>query len=361
MPKLKVALDVSSTKSGHKFRGIGFYTTRLAEHLEKLAKDEAEFDLELFTQDQELPPADLYHYPAFSPFFFSIPFMMLAHSVVTIHDLIPLQFPKHFPPGLKGKLRWKAQKFLLKFVRHVITDSRASRDVIVKEVGLAPTAITPIYLAADEIFTTNPSEQNKSEIRDKYNLPDNFVLYVGDINWHKNVMNLARICVKLKIPLVVVGKQAVNPEVDIMHPWNLDLAQFQAFAKEYNSLIIRLGFVPSEDLVAIYNLATLMAMPSYAEGFGLPILEAMQCGLPVITSKTSSMQEIANQAAILVDPHKNSSLEGALKLLWSDKNMRDALSKAGIERAKTFTWEKTARQTLEVYKTSLSISYLKSE
>ena len=175
------------------------------------------------------------------------------------------------------------------------------------------------------------------------------MLFVGDLNYNKNTPLLTQTCLKLNFPLVVVGKQAVTEDFDKKHPETQDLVQFQTLAKDNPQKIIRLGFVPTKDLVGLYNLATCYAQPSLAEGFGLPILEAMACGCPVITSRSSSLVEIAGQAALLVNPASPIQLEKALKSMWQKPKLRQKLSNLGLERNKKFSWAKTALNTLKVY------------
>ncbi|NMB56466.1 glycosyltransferase family 4 protein [Candidatus Beckwithbacteria bacterium] len=351
---MQIVFDLSSTQSGHKFRGIGFYTQRLYDNLKLLAKNDKSFDLVGFTGKVGVimvsKNKNLYHFPAFSPFFFSFPLTLVNHAIITVHDLIPLQYPEKYPVGFKGKLRWQIQKYLLKYVKKIITDSQASKEAIISILGIKEDKIAVVYPAADKIFRKIEDEYLLNEIANKYHLPKFFLLYVGDLNWNKNVVRLAKIAIKNNLTLVVIGKQATNKNIDRSHPWNQELVKFQRLAYKNQNLIKCLGFVPTDDLVGIYNLATCFVYPSIAEGFGLPILEAMQCACPVITSDQSSTKEIAQDAALLINPLSNKKLEETILALVNDEHLRQQLAKQGLEQAKKFSWKKTAQQTLEVYK-----------
>jgi glycosyltransferase involved in cell wall biosynthesis len=344
---MKIAFDISSTQTDNKFRGIGSYTLNLKNALQKQASQN---NIEFVPFSKNPPQADLYHFPAFNPFFFSFPFSLINKTILTIHDLIPLQYPNHFPSGIKAKLRWKIQRYLIKNSKHIITDSIASKKIINKITGIPNSKITPIYLAANSDFKKISNETELSQIVKKHSLPPKFVLYVGDFNWNKNVMLLAKVAVNNNYPLVVVGKQAINQKIDSNHPWNKDLVLFQNFAKDNPNLIKRLGFLPTDELVALYNLATVFVCPSIAEGFGLPSLEAMSCGCPVISSSTSSLPEVVGQAALYFDPFSEKELTSTLKKVWENETLRNQLSQKGLEQSKKFSWESTARETIQIYK-----------
>jgi glycosyltransferase involved in cell wall biosynthesis len=339
---MRVALD-QSPLTIHKGRGIGYYTQRLTEALKtKIIK---------FT-GTVIPKADLIHYPGFT-LFTKPPKKTSLPFIVTVHDLIPLDYPQHFPPGLRGRLIWYLQKKWLKLAKTIITDSKASKKSIIKHTGIDARKINVIYLAADKVFTTLNNQTKLKAIQKRYQLPEKFVLYVGDLNWNKNILSLTKACLDLDYPLVVVGKQTFNNDYDRSHPENQDLRTFQSQAQTNPTKILRIGFVPTRDLVAIYNLATIYAQPSIAEGFGLPILEAFACGCPVITSKFTSTAEIAGSAALLIDPKKDIELNESLTKLWTKPALRRRLSTLGLKQAKLFTWAKTAQQTYEVFKKAL--------
>jgi glycosyltransferase involved in cell wall biosynthesis len=350
---MKVAIDISPIRTGHKVRGVGMYTKRLVESLEEEVKRKKE--IEIIPVDFRHQPStishqafDLVHYPYFDLFFLTLPLKKSAKTIVTIHDVIPLVFPEHYPPGIKGKMKFLIQKFSLQGVVAVITDSQNSKKDIVKYLNYPENKIHVIPLAPGEKFRKLKTEDWKLKARKKYSLPESFILYVGDVNWNKNVLGLAKACKKIKIPLVILGKKATLKNFDQSHIENQPLVQLlKLYGKDPD--IIRLGFLAGDDLVRIYNLATVYCQPSFYEGFGLPVLEAMACGCPVVASKVASLPEVCGEAAFMVDPKDYNNITQGLKKVMSDKKTRDKLIRKGLEQAKKFSWEKTAKQTLGVY------------
>lgn len=366
---MKIAFDTSPIKTGHSVRGVGSYTRNLLASLKKeIDKVSRDFEFtELNNQQSTInyKQYDLVHYPYFDLFFRTLPLNKPTKTVVTIHDVIPLVFPDHYPPGIKGWINFQIQKYSLKKVDAVITDSENSRDDIVKYLGYSREKIHVIYLAPGENFKKMSCEAGSRfarEIGKKYNLPEKFVLYVGDVNRNKNIPGLVKACEKVRIPLVIVGKQAAEEHFDRFHPENQDLVWLQ---KEYQSTInnpstslrtgqqsaiFLTGFVEETDLVKIYNLATVYCQPSFYEGFGLPVLEAMACGCPVVAAKTSSLPEICGDAALMVNPSDANDLANGLSQILKDANIAHDLATKGLKQVKKFSWEKTAKSTLAVYK-----------
>lgn len=348
--RIVLGFDVSPLYSGHKVRGIGFYTQRLLEALKKLPGLEVkELKEKAAIKKWDF---DLLHIPYFQPYFFSLPFFWKKPLVVTVHDLVPVKYQDHYPPGLKGRLRWEIQKRLLKKVDFILTDSFASKYDLADLAGYPQDRIYPIYLAADPIFKVIGDKERLGPVKKKYRLPDSFVLYVGDVNWNKNIPGLVKACGQINLPLVIVGRQALAKDFDQFHPENKDLVWLQKRAEKNPSLLL-LGFVPSEDLVGLYNLASLYCQPSFDEGFGLPVLEAMASGCPVVCSNQGSLPEIAGEAAELVEPEIDDLAQGMKKVL-KDQKLRQSFSRLGLEQAKRFSWAKTARETLAVYQLALS-------
>lgn len=344
---MKIYFDNSTLNSANKFRGIGYYAKNLWENLQKI--QDLQLEILDYKKSQKIEKNAIYHFPAFNPFFFSFPIQLIKQSIITIHDLIPLQFPEKYPSGFRAKIKWLAQKKLLNYAKHIITDSKASKKVIMQLTGLPKNKISVIYLAANPSYQKINDQKILKTIKNKYNLPDKFLLYVGDLNWNKNILRLVSVIQRLNYVLVVVGKQAVNKSI-IPHPWNRDLRKFQEIARQSPQSILRLGYVSDQDLNIIYNLATALVYPSIAEGFGLPILEAMQAGCPVVGSKLSSVGEIIADAGVKFDPLDEDDMMSAIKKVYTDKNLRQDLSRKGLLRAKEFNWQKTAQKTVEVYK-----------
>ena len=329
-----VGFITSPLTSGHAVRGVGFYTKNL---LENLKSQSAKFDIKIIeiTDHSQLSTVNcqLVHYPFFDLFSPSLKLVQGVKTVVTIHDVIPLEFPDHYPPGIKGWINLQRQKNELDKVSRIITDSQASKLSIQTFLNIPKEKIDVVYLAADPSFKPIKDKKKLSSVKRKYNLPDKFALYVGDVNWNKNIPGLVQACKSANLPLVIIGKQA--KEIESM---NLDHPELRHLQNVDWSEVFRLGFADS--LAEIYNLATVYCQASFAEGFGLPVLEAMACGTPVAVSRTHSLPEIAGDAATYFDPHDISQISKALQ------TARDL---SGVAQAAKFSWEKTARETLAIY------------
>ncbi|MBL7078346.1 glycosyltransferase family 4 protein [Candidatus Shapirobacteria bacterium] len=356
--KLIVGIDVSPLYTDDKVRGVGFYTKRLLKELKKFRDLEI---IELKSKEEiQKQEYDLLHIPYFSPFFQTLPRGIKKPWVVTVHDLIPIRFKKHYPPGIKGSFNWQIQKRALLKAKAIITDSKASKKDIIKFTNYPESKIKVIYLAAGEEFKKLEIGAWKLELERKYNLPDTFALYVGDVNWSKNLPGLVKACRRAETPLVIAGKQAVSRDYDKTHIENRDLVWLQKQLKKFPYIlnskfyILALGYVSDQDLVRLYNLAKVYVQPSFGEGFGLPVLEAMACGCPVVSSNWGSLPEIVGKAGILVEPAPD-SLAGAIKKVIRDGKLRNRLIEAGLKQAKQFSREKTAKETLSAYQRVLSL------
>ncbi|MBU0572830.1 glycosyltransferase family 4 protein [Patescibacteria group bacterium] len=343
---IKVAIDSGPLTGGHAIRGVGTYTAFLVKYLRKIK------GLSVETVDfkkTNLSKYDIVHYPYFHPFFITLPFFKKITTFVTIHDLIPLIYPKQYPSGIKGKLRFIIQKWLIKKVDVIIAVSETSKKDIVRFLNIPQEKIRVIYEGSKKIYSPIPKEAEElKEIAKKYKLPDKFVLYVGDVNYNKNILRLADACKLAKISLVMVGKQVASEDFDKEHPENREFAKFfEKYAED--SEILRLGYVPDEELKAIYNLATLYCQPSLYEGFGLPVLEAFACGTPVLISKTQALVEVAEDAAVTVNPKDTKDIAEKILKLANSSEIRALLSKKGKERVDKFSWDKAAKQTAKLY------------
>lgn len=324
----KVGFITSPLTSGHAVRGVGFYTQRLLDHMKPIAKGFGFRILEVKSLEQlgQLEQLEIIHYPFFDPFFHTLPIFKKCKTIVTIHDVTPLEFPDHYPPGIRGWVNLQLQRLALSGVEGVITDSFYSLVNINKYLGVPPHKLRLIYLAADPVFKkiTHPAN--------KYNLPKKFVLYVGDVNYNKNIPSLVRACKKINIPLVIVGKNAASIEsLDLNHP---ELRHLKGVDW---SGVTRLDFV--DNLSEIYNLASVYCQPSLSEGFGLPVLEAQACGTPVACSKGGSLPEIAGKTAVYFDPYNTGDMTAALAAALKRKRIV----------VNNFSWTKTAVETLLTY------------
>jgi glycosyltransferase involved in cell wall biosynthesis len=344
---MKIAIDISPLQSGHKIRGVGFYLSYLKQSLLEYFPQHT---YTFFTDTKELHNSvDVVHYPYFDPFFLTLPAVNKYKTVVTVHDLTPLVFPEHFPAGLKGNFRWQLQKFRLRKANAIIANSFASKKDIVKIINVSDEKVSVTHLAGANEFRVINDDLAINHIIKKYGLPDKFVLYVGDVTWNKNVPNLVKAVKKISVPLVMIGKSLASKEFDRANPWNKDLVEVQSLVENEKNIYI-LGFVPIEDLVLLYNAATVFVFPSIYEGFGLPVIEAMQSGCPVVTTTGGSLKEVAGEAAAFVDKYDSNSLAMKLQTVFNTGPIQKELSEKGLKQAQKFSWKKTAEETIAVYK-----------
>lgn len=339
---MKVGIDVSSLHVLSKQRGIGVYAQSLIEGLKKYT----DVQVVVIEEPRQHPEVDLIHYPFFDLFRPTLKVVSLP-TVVTIHDATPLVFPEHYPPGIRGKLNLFRQEQALKKVAAVITDSQASKKDVIKYLKVDERKIFPIYLAAGEQFKPVKLPSLLKEVANKYHLPKKFALYYGNINWNKNLLNLTEATIKAGIDLVLAGGGFTTRD-NLDHP---ELKSFAQFVEKYSQhpQVHILGFIPADDLVIMVNLAQVVLLPSFYEGFGLPIVEAQACGTPVVTSDVSSMPEVAGKGAILVNPHHVDQIAQAIKDVMSNSALRQDLINKGFTNVKRFSWQKTAHETVQVY------------
>lgn len=341
---MRVAIDARPLGSGDSVRGIGVYTRELLGAFKKIGKEVVVLDKGYAGASEKF---DLVHLTSFNPFTVSVPFTKPKGTkfVLTIYDLIPLIYPKNYPSGIRGGLKLALNKYLIKKnVDSILTISETSKKDICRFFGIDPKIVHVIYLAPRPVFEELEIRNSQLEIAKRYSLPKGFALYVGDINYNKNIPVLVEACRMAKVTLVFAGKQAV--EIENM---NLDPAELRHLKGLDWTGVIRLGFVPDDELAAIYNLAALYIQPSLYEGFGLPVLEAMACGTPVVAAKTQALVEIVEGAALFADSKNVKEFADAIRSVIDDRNAAAGLSKQGLTKAKEFSWEKTARETYNLY------------
>jgi glycosyltransferase involved in cell wall biosynthesis len=347
---MKIAIDVSpidkNSNSQHKIRGVGKYISLLKENLEKYDKKNSYFFVSNVSSIKE--NIDLIHIPYFDPFFPTLPKIKKIKIVVTVHDVIPLVHKKEFPVGLKGNLKWKFNKILLKRTDGIITDSIASKEDIIKVTKIAKSKIFPVLLSVDKEFKSLDIKYSTLDLKKKFNLPEKYFLYVGDVTWNKNLPRVVEAIKSVNIPLVMIGKALVETEFDKNNPWNKDRLKVLNMTKD-NSLFIKLGFVGTSELVALYKMAQALLMPSLDEGFGLPVLEAMSAGCPVITSRCGSLPEVGGDAVIYVDAENVDDIARSIVEVYEDKNLRESLIIKGKKQAEKFSLQKMIENTVKAY------------
>jgi glycosyltransferase involved in cell wall biosynthesis len=264
-------------------------------------------------------------------------------GVVTIHDLTFLRHPELVTPA--------ARRYYSRVPRSagragaVIAVSAATKRDVVTMLGVPEDRVHVVPLAADAAFRPMHDTAVLRATRDRYGLPGRFVLFVGTREPRKNLPALLDACSAVRdggraVPLVLVGEKG----------WLADDLE-RRVRTEQN--VLALGGVPAEELVAIYNLATVVALPSLDEGFGLPVVESMACGTPVVCSGEGALPEVAGDAALLVDPHDVDGIGAALTSVMEDAALRDGMRQRGFARSATFGWDRTARETAAVYRSVL--------
>ena len=348
MKKYKIAIDVSPLSDGNSIRGVGYYTKNLVDALQSEIKTNPEykdFEISLIKNyESKIKNFDLVHYPYFDPFFLTLP-LAKTPFIVTVHDLIPIELSKLFPVGIKGFIKWQIQKYKLKFAQYILSPTHTAKYSIHDILHYPKDKIFTTYEAANSNFKKITDQKILDKVKIKYNLPDKFILFVGDLNLNKNIPNLAKACYKLKIPLIIAGKSAVLPVPN--HPWTKDIKWVQSNQSQYLKSI---GFVSDDDLPVLYNLASVYCQPSIAEGFGLPLLEAMQCGIPTCFSANTSLAEISDYSGLMFDPYSIDDIAKKINLIFCDNKLKQDLINKGYKRAKTFSWKLCAINTLAVYR-----------
>jgi glycosyltransferase involved in cell wall biosynthesis len=285
-------------------------------------------------------PVDLLHVQYTAPPFAPCPI------VTTIHDLAFEHLPETF-----NRRSWMQMRLTVRLTArraaHIITVSDYSRADIIRTYKIPPERITVTPEAAAESFFPVRNETELKRIRETYGIQENYILSLSSIQPRKNLVRLieAYSCLRgvrpeVKLPqLVLVGKRG----------W-LEHETFRAAERSaLGNEILFTGYVPESDLAALYSGADCFVYPSYFEGFGLPVVEAMQCGVPVIAGNRTSLPEVLGNAGVLFDPFDTQALVKSLTQVLGDPEYRAELSSKGLERARNFKWQKTAQMTLGVY------------
>ena len=266
--------------------------------------------------------------------------------VVTVHDVIPLILPETFTPRHRLVVRLALARVRRKADLVVVPSHAVKRDVV-RRVGLPGDRVVVTHEGCEPRFRPVRSEGALRDVAARYGLPPRYVLAVGTLEPRKNLTTLLEAFARLRrdgavdadLRLVLAGARGWLDEPIFATVRSLGLEDAVRFT----------GFVDDDDLPAVYSGAALFVFPSLHEGFGLPLLEAMACGVPVVTSNVSSMPEVAGDAATLVDPRDGEGLAAAIARSLRDAALRDRLREAGIARARQFSWEATARRTLDAY------------
>jgi glycosyltransferase involved in cell wall biosynthesis len=286
--------------------------------------------------------ADLFHGPSFT-----LPPSFMP-SLLTVHDLSFLRYPQGAHPALLAWLT-KAVPRSLRRARHVLADSENTRADLIELMNVSTGQITVIGAGVEERFRPVTDPETLAHIRARYRLPDRFVLSVGTLEPRKNLTGLIAAFNHLATTMEAPSTADLHLVMAGGKGWLYADIFAAAEASPIRERIHFVGYVADEDLPALYSLATLFAFPSHYEGFGIPVLEAMACGTPVVCADNSSLPEIAGDAALLVEASDTDALADAMQRLLVDISLREKLIQRGHEQAKKFTWEKAARRLLGVY------------
>ncbi len=284
---------------------------------------------------------DIWHCPHYN-----VPFVKKGRLVVTVHDLIHLVYRGQFFSMLQG---WYAQKNF-EWVRDkadaVIAVSHHTKKDLVKWVGMDPEKITVIHEGVAPDFRPILDAQILEILQKKYRLANKFVMHVGNIKPHKNVGQLVRVFRELRSKnliqedLLLVGridKKWIKRDKDLTAACSDPCIRF-------------MGEVPMEDLPGLYNLARAAVLPSLYEGFGLTALEAMACGVPLLSSDCASLPEVVGDAALIFDPRSDEQLRSSLQVVLHDSERREKLIALGQRRIAGFSWQKAVEETIGVYR-----------
>lgn len=288
--------------------------------------------------------ADIAHVP-----YWGAPLSSPAKLITSVLDVIPVAIPD-YSRGFKARLYTSLVSTTARGSAHIITLSKASKRDITEYLYIPADDITVTYLAADPAFHPRMGSERDPAVREKYKLPDSFVLGIGGFDLRKQFDQLLLAYTYVvqgegeNTPLVLAGRE---PEWGT--PMFPDLRQY-ADDLGISDHIHWIGPVDEADKPSLYRLARVFVFPSRYEGFGLPLLEAMASGTPVVANEISSLPEIAGDGAFLVEAGSASKMAGAILALLGQEPLRQTLINAGLARATHFSWRKTAQQTFEVYK-----------
>jgi len=291
-------------------------------------------------------PVDLLHVQYTAPPFARCPI------VSTIHDLSFEHLPETFTRHSRAQLRLTVRRTARKAAR-ILTLSEFSRRDIIETYAVNPDRVLVTPAAAPARFAPVENETELKEIRERYRIKANYLLSLGSLQPRKNLArlieayaSLQKLCSNDQLPqLVFAGK-----------PGWLDDEIYRAAQRENRNESIKfIGYVPEKDLPALYSGAICFVYPSFFEGFGLPVLEAMQCGTPVIAGNRTSLPEVTGEAALLFDPFDSGALAEAIGRVVDNPGYREELRVKGLERARAFSWTTTAKLTLQAYEEALRL------
>ena len=287
---------------------------------------------------------DLFHSPDFV-----LPHVGSSQALLTVHDLSFLRVPQYFVPGFRDYLEGAVSRGVSR-ANHILADSESTRRDLVELMGVRQDKVSVVYPGVESRFSQVEDSQALAQVRERYQLPDRFALGLSTLQPRKNFDGL------IDAFRLLLSHHGDTEEVADLHlvicgglGWMYEEIQQRV---EHHGLGARIhfpGFVQDADLPALYTLASVFAFPSWYEGFGLPALEAMACGTPVVAADNSSLPEVVGGAGLLVDAASPDDLASALLQLLSNQDLRVAVKRAGLEQAAKFNWHSAAKALIEIY------------
>jgi glycosyltransferase involved in cell wall biosynthesis len=290
-------------------------------------------------------PVDVLHYPGttIDQLEIEIP------CILTLHDIQQEYFPEFF---LRKELarRRRTYEASAQKARHIITDTEFTKNSLVEKYGLSPQKITTIHFGVNPMFNVVVNPTLVSQVRERYQLPEQFIFFPANPWPHKNHRRLFE---ALKIVREKYGHQKCQLVLSGVFPEGQGRLRAVIAELGLSGVIHVLGYIPYDDLPGLYAAATMLVFPSLFEGFGIPLLEAMACGCPIVSANTTSLPEVAGDAAVLVNPYNVEEIAEAIHTVLQDESLRLNLKTRGLERVKYFSWQKAAQKTIEVYQSVL--------
>lgn len=289
---------------------------------------------------------DIYHVPQNGIGLYS---NTTCSSVITLHDIIPLKMPKTVSDTLLKIFNDELPK-ILRITNGIITVSEFSKKDICSTLNYPPEKVFVTSLAAEDIYKPLDKLQCKSYLKSKYNITNDFILYVGGFSPRKNILGL--------IEAFSLVKKSYNKDIDLVilghKGLSYDTYKSRTYDLNIESSVLFPGFIELCDMPIFYSASNMLVYPSFYEGFGLPPLEAMACGTPVISSSLTSLNEIYGDAAVLINPSNIDEISNSILKILNDSNFSSSLIYKGISHSSKFNWKNTAYETLDIYKKILS-------
>lgn len=346
-PRVRRAYTLRAPQLSDRFREVEVVTrlARLGENVEQVWWEQAGIVLAGSREKVDLLHSPYWSNPLWSPW----------PTVVTVHDVIQFVLPEYAWRKI-SRMYFGLVSAGARRADAIITVSECSKADIVKILGVAPERIHVIGNAVDDTLYPVRDAWLLKSVRERYGIGPRFILYFGGFDLRKNVPRIIEAYSRLpehlrkEYGLVIAGRYQ-----NLGHPLFPDPREVVA-RLGLESNVVFTGQIREQDKAPLFSAATVFVFPSLYEGFGIPVLEAMACGTPVVTSNVSALPEVAGDAGMLVDPYQPDAISSAVANLLDSQSLRDDLSRKGLERARLFTWNGVAEQTLRVYKQTLGTS-----